>query len=377
MSKSFNIFLQSAIIFIILLIIGFWLAAKKPLWNDEAYSQYRSVQGVSYAQILMGGVPEGNVCPLFYVIQKVVTDVSGYALPDPWDGRVVTDVKAQWIYRVAPNACMALAMTLIFYFFARHYSWCWGVYALMLSLSSFMVWAYWVEARPYALWFLLTVLQLMALIKLLSKNNFRGWYGLLCLSHVLLSLTVFFSIIQITIIMFLWWLAGNRRRASYLFAFVLPLTVGLFYYARAPHYAFVLDQSLWGLITLNLSSDILYIAVAYVFFAGYGYFKKWQSPLEGPIFFLLLVLMGLAGVALIMVMSMGQPAGVQGFSITARYLVYLTPVGIIGAVVLLKQMRDAVRHDWFFSSMMAIVLTGLFIQRCLEAYMLTLGWYTF
>ena len=68
----------------------------------------------------------------------------------------VADYKGQIILRINANLLMSLSIVLIFYFFVRYYSWGAGIYSLLLSLSSFMVWAHWVEARPYVLWFFLT-----------------------------------------------------------------------------------------------------------------------------------------------------------------------------------------------------------------------------
>jgi len=68
----------------ICLAIGFKLAYDKPLWNDEIYTLVSSVSRVSYLDILLGRVKEGNNCPLFYVIQKGICDIARYSIPAPW-----------------------------------------------------------------------------------------------------------------------------------------------------------------------------------------------------------------------------------------------------------------------------------------------------
>ena len=376
MSKSFNIPLQTLLIFLLLLAIGSWLAAKKPLWNDEAYSQVNSIQRLSYTHILIGRVPEGNVCPLFYLIQKLIGNAANYALPVPWDGKPIVDTRAQWIFRIAPDLCMSLAMALIFYFFARFYSWWWGFYALMMSLSSFMVWAYWVEARPYALWFLLTTAQLLALIKLLANPDRRALWSSLTICHFLLGLTVIFAIVQIAIVSFLLWIFKQKDRKKYILASWLPMAIGLYYYSQAPKYTFWLDKPLWGLIDLNLPSDILWIAGIYALFCAVYRRKSIRRPTDGWVCLLLMAMMAGAALALIAGMTRGHHPR-EGFELTFRYFIFLTPLGIIAATVFAKDLTAAFQKDWWAVAMTVIVLGGLLIIRCLKAYMLILGWYAF
>ena len=141
--------------------LGLRLAEHKPLWNDELYSLLSSVRNLSYGDIITAKITEGNNTPLFYLSQKAFIDLTGYQPPQEW-------VAGQWGHnhpysnlriRILPVACMSVAIAVIFYFFSYFYSIWTGLYALAVAFSSFMVWAYGFEARPYALWFLLTTLQ--------------------------------------------------------------------------------------------------------------------------------------------------------------------------------------------------------------------------
>ncbi len=377
--------LTAAMIFALLLLIGFWLAAKKPMWNDEVYSQVHSIQKCSYAQILAGGVAEGNVSPLFYVLQKMLGSAFGYALPVPWDGEAVVDSKAQWIFRVLPNVCMSLAMALMVYFFVRVYGWIWGLYALLLSLSSFMVWAYWAEARPYALWVLLTTAQTLILIGLLRDVSHRDtsrqqkWFVALGVTNLLLALTVVFSIIQIAVVTLLVWGTHtvtqlSRKWQRYIWISLLPIGVALFYYSRAPHYTFWMESP-WGLLDLNVSADVLWVAGIYAVGAGLLTAKAKRLPPEGWACWLLTLMLIAASLALMAVMTFGH--GREGFVLSARYFIFLAPVGIITATVLAKNLVTAAQKNWWVLAMLVMVLAGLLIIRCLKAYMLILGAYAF
>src|SRR5207244_2779711 len=111
------------------------------------------------------------------------------------------DQWTQFLLRISPNFFMSLTLTLIFYFFSRYYSIGLGVYAFLVSISSWMVWMYWVEARPYAQWFFLTTVQLLIFIRLLKeeKDNGRLWNMLLAV-NIILSLTIMFSAAQILVV---------------------------------------------------------------------------------------------------------------------------------------------------------------------------------
>ena len=70
-------FILAALIFVFCLMMGHALSLRRPLWNDEIYSQVVVVDVKSYADILFFRIKnlEGNACPLFYLIQKTVSDL--------------------------------------------------------------------------------------------------------------------------------------------------------------------------------------------------------------------------------------------------------------------------------------------------------------
>ena len=180
----------SAGIFALLLIIGFSLSAHKVLWLDELYTQQTAIDANSLKGILSHTFPDGNKNPLFYVIQKGACKAFSYRLPVyfPQYFYSTRDVPSQVILRIPSNFYMSLALALIFYFFTRFFSFYAAIYALCVALVTPMVWFYWVEARPYSLWFLLTSIQLLLLCCTTIAPKIKNVRGLFW-THILLALT--------------------------------------------------------------------------------------------------------------------------------------------------------------------------------------------
>jgi len=204
-STSIRIFTLG--VFIICLAIGFWLAARKPLWNDEIYTQTNSIEKFSYKGIILMKFEEGNISPLFYLTQKFICDLFQYRFPIIWKGEwYIADLKSQIIMRVGPNIFMSLAITLIFYYFFKNGSLLLGLYSLVGSLSTFMVLAYWVEARPYALWFFLTTWQLLIFMSILKQRESQDMlWKTFVVVNILLAFTVVFSAWQTAVLSGLLW----------------------------------------------------------------------------------------------------------------------------------------------------------------------------
>jgi len=152
--------LNSSVLFIACISIGLVLAKHKPVWNDEIYSQTNSIEDTSYLEIIAGDVEEGNNSPLFYLMQKGFCELLKYKFPAGWKGRwSISDLKSQIILRINSIIFMSLSIVCIFFFFAKNYSVWSGIYSLFISISSYMVWIYWIEARPYPMWFFLITIQ--------------------------------------------------------------------------------------------------------------------------------------------------------------------------------------------------------------------------
>ncbi len=374
MKKSLAVLVASIVIFLALLSIGFQLASKKPLWNDEAFSQVNSIQQLSYAQIIFEHNPEGNICPLFYLIQKCIGDIAGFKIPLPWDVNTIVDPKAQFILRIAPNVCMSLAITLLFYFFARFYSWSLGIYALVLCLSSFMVWAYWAEARPYALWFLLTTVQMLIFSQLLNtKKNYPSWFTGFTIVNFLLSFTVIFSAIQISVITLLLWIFKERNWKKYAYSSIVPIAICLYYYSHTRVDQFWFSGSIWKFITTNVASDIFCLATFYLAVLLLTQ-KKLAKASDAFLFCILLMILSLNTLLFISAITYGH-VPTERYELSVRYYIFLAPLGIITACYVLKELCGFYqRQRWALGSLILMVV-GLVIMRCVEVYPLIIKLY--
>src|SRR3989339_191913 len=187
------VFVFAAAVFMAGLCQGFSLALKKPLWNDEIYSQTSSVEGMSWAQIWTGRIREGNNSPAFYSVQKIVCGIFDYKSNDLWKN---DDVPARLILRIAPVVCMSLGLALIVWFFGAYYALSGMMIAFIVGVSSYMVWYYWAEARPYAMMFLATTVQaLLILYHCRFGRNTHGWG--IGVANLFLAFVSSLSVIQI------------------------------------------------------------------------------------------------------------------------------------------------------------------------------------
>ena len=147
--------------------------------------------------------------------------------------------------RINPIIFMSLSIVMIFYFFNRNYSLLAGIYSLFISMSSFMVWFYWAEARPYALWVFLTTCQSLILLSLINEESFNArLWRLLTFVHILFCFTIIFGIIQIAATTVLLWLFYERRWKKYIGLFLLPLVVSVLYYITSPTFFFQFKATL-------------------------------------------------------------------------------------------------------------------------------------
>jgi len=309
------------------LFVGFWIAGHRILWNDERWTLTNSVLGLSYLDILRGRIGEGNNSPLFYILQKLQCAVFAYQPPMdwPWEGK---HLFSQVFLRVQPVVSMSLAVSVLFYYFAVNSSLLAGLYSVAVALSSFMLWDHWAEARPYALWFLLTTLQMLLLTDLLRSRN-KNWGGL-ALVHGLLALTTSIGMVQIAAASLALWLFSERKWRSYITMAAVPLAIGLFYYFSAPKYNFCFVDGPVALINANIPKDRMAIAVIFALALAFGRKKDQPLPPEGR--YLVFMAVMLACFALVL-LRLKMTASSSGFQVSNRYFMPLTSVGIMGTTL--------------------------------------------
>ncbi len=369
-----KISIAAAFVLIACLLTGFWIARHKYVWNDEVYSAVRSIHNASYADQWMGRIQEGNNAPLYYVLQKVFNQFAGYDVPPAWlEEQGNTDPASQTIMRIIPIVCMSLSITLVFYYFYRRYSLWAGLYSLFIYASSYMLWVYWAEARPYALIVLLTTAQSLLFMRMMEKTpKSHGIWKALTLVHLLLALTFILSVGQILAASILLWICGERDWKKYLVLTLVPVFTALFYYSHAPQYPFHFDYTPEQLLRDNISRDRFYILFIFIIFLGLQwlgtrFFWKRYPAGEGlhkaaPYAFFTVLALAATGVVMWMFTLKQSPAH-QGFPISNRYFIYLMPIGVIAAVRCSIEVFRSLKHDKWLQMGLALGIALLVIPR--------------
>ena len=377
----------SGLLFLGVYFCGFFLSAGKPLWLDEHHSMTRSIAGVSYGQILQGRLDwEGNNAPLFYLLQKSVCDLVAY---DPGVLVPVSPSQGMLFYgdpfsnvflRLIPLFFMALAPAILFYYFSRRYSWVWGGFSALLCLSSWLLWWYGLEARPYIHFLTLSLLQVVAFLEVARSRDADGrlWWGL-GVVNVLLALTVTASILQVALIAV--WFAGFSRRSlntcKIIFVFLLPALIAAYYYAVALKGRSWFSVPIYKYYLSNVPWHILAVSAAFFVYAGLSWswghkrifpFLQWMSRDEikkvWPAVFFFVSLSAVYFLALAFFKMRELPVAEGGAPFANRHLINFVPVGIIAMTIfsraLFQSFKD-VQTRGFFTALLVALLAWRFI----------------
>jgi hypothetical protein len=352
-------------IFFILLVGGFNLSEHKLLWTDELYTQQTAIDAHSYMGLLSLKFPDGNKNPLFYVIQKTVCHIFSYHLPVYFPREIYStrDIPSQIILRIPSDFYMSLALAFIFYFFTRFYSIFAALYALCVALATPMVWMYWVEARPYPLWFLLTTIQLLLLLSFVVISPKIKKVKSIFLVHVLLAFTTPASMFQISIVALMLWWKGRTNIKQLGLIWALPMGIALFYYffdRTATIKTYMFSSNLFdAVMPERLFVYVIYALMAWVLPEKY---KKisWNA------FFLPVFLLFLASGLLVLFVDLFTKNSGQGFF--SRYLIYLAPPDILMFSLASFDLRQWSRQNPWICLNVSIILGGLVIVRGLMTY---------
>ncbi len=361
LSRQFCVLLVALFIFTLGLCQGFNLAMNKPLWNDEIFTQISSVEVISWGDIWKGEIGEGNNSPLFYSIQKIICNLFHYQSNDLWHKE---DMEARFILRIAPVVCISLGLALLVWFFCTYYSWIGGLIAFIVAVSSYMLWYYWAEARPYALVFLGTTIQALFLLYYYRFDRKPNCWGI-GIANLFLSLISTLSIIQIAASTVVLWFKGERRVRTLLACVGLPALVSIIYYLRADHYSFYFASygQPFNLIFSNIPSGRLaaFFIIPILIWVWDWRINKNREFILWPFFIWGWVT--LAGyVAFLGYLFLVQTPA-QGFEVSNRYLMSLTPLGIIiftvGALELIKRSKTWWVRIIVWAALLALILPRL------------------
>lgn len=362
-------YILSVVIFLLAVSTGFWIAGHKHLWNDEIYTTVSSVHHQSYAAMLQGKVPEGSNAPLFYLMQKALIGITHYQIPPAWIAGDwgQRDVDGQWLLRIIPIVSMSLSIALLFHFFALHYSRLAGLLSVFIYLSSYMLWVYWAEARPYALLVCLTTMQLLLLFqRVIIKDDRPIVLQGLCLVHILLALTSILSCGQILAAVLVLGLAGLNDRRWYWGLILLPLLIIGYYYTQAPRFAFYFDLTPEQLIRDNISRERFYILGGFT--AAYLWLRQQQKEALARLGAYMLFLAGvMATTALVMgSFVLSAKAKGEGFPISSRYFIYLMPIGVMAATMGIVELWRLLSRWRFVQVGYALLIAGLLLPKFIK-----------
>ncbi len=363
----------SLLLWITLLWVGFQLSERKVLWIDEVYTQKYTIDNRSYRDILTLNLPEGNKSPLFYIFQKIASDIGSFRIAVATTKGLIFfhDKRSQIIMRIPSNIYMSLGLALLFYFFTCRFSLWTGLYALSLGLAAPMVWLYWVEARPYSLWFLLTSMQLCLTYMAITPKGTSTTLiqRLLLLTHVLLALTTIGSIVQIVIVSFMLWCQGFYKKQ---WLWILPIGITLFYYWAAPGFS-TKAYFFWPHLLESVLPEHLLVYVLYGLMLCYFSLKK--KPAGNTFFFLIFLLFLASTCFMLYVLSLKKTSQ---FGFFTRYFIYMVSADIIMMTVASRDLMQWAKKNTGVWINTGILLGGLLACRALwiYTYMLALGTYS-
>ena len=351
-------------IFLILLAGGFSLSLHKVLWLDELFTQQTAIDASSYADILLMKFPDGNKDPLFYIIQKAVCNVFSYHLPVyfPGDFYRTRDIPSQVILRIPSNIFMSLALALIFYFFTRFYSIFAAVYALSVALVSPLVWMYWAEGRPYALWFLLTSCQVLLFSSAVISHKIKTAKSMF-LTHILLALTTPACIFQISIVTLMLWYKRRYNAKQLVLIWLVPMAIALFYYLVVPLVrikTYLFSSNLFdAVLPERLFIYVIYALTAWVLPEKY---KK----LSWNTFFMPVFLLFFVSAFFMLFMDIFTANSLFGFF--SRYLIYMVPADTLMYSLASYDLFQWSRRSPWICLNVSILLGGLVVMRGLLTY---------
>lgn len=335
-AKKLSALLLTLILCVLFFSLGFKIAEHRPLWNDEIFTQLHSVQHKSYGDIFGGNLPEGNNFPLFYLIQKIIVQAFQFELPKNWEGvGYGSHDIGQIILRLQGNVVTTLTLGLMFYFVSYHFSLLWGIYTLILCLSSSIIWVYWAEARPYGLWIFITALHALVVLKMTWLENItKKWWIALFIVQLLLSLTALFGIVQSLMATFYLWFLNKKNRQILLCQCPHLILIGIFYYRKALHFDVWFDTNPVEILRSAASFELLIIPIIYAVVVAVVYFLKKRDEkfiqslrhLKFTLFSYSIFIFALALLAFLITKSTGGP---KGFIITSRYFVFIIPCIIL------------------------------------------------
>ncbi|MBF0571784.1 MAG: hypothetical protein HQL12_07900 [Candidatus Omnitrophica bacterium] len=344
--------------------IGILLARHKPLWTDELHGQQVDIQRTSWPDIISGHTQDANKFPLHIMLQKAFLRLFNYKLAFVWDGSgLVVNSQAQLVLRILPDILMSVALTAIVLFFGYRSGFAGGAVAVLISLSMPMVWLFWAEARPYSLWFMLTVFQSLLFLDTVSKREINMPALPFAVVHWGLCLTAPLGLIQTIVCQGLLWCAQNKRIKFHLITGLVPLFLGTYYMIAQEKMSMCLFVSWQGIFLRNYPFEGLVFLGMYIILLFLSLHEKECRKyfLFGRIFLpFCLVFIAIALAGLFYTFWKAVP---QSTPVAERHFIFLTPIAIIMTAAVFSDLWLACeRLFWRRLGLIIIFAAGLLGQ---------------
>lgn len=367
----------SILLMSILMANGILLSRHKPLWNDEIYTQTHIIETSGYLKILSGKIHEGNNFPLFYVLQKTFLKINAYRFPIAWDGEwEIYAPKSQVLLRILPNIFMSSAIVAMFLYFWQTFGLVAGLMTSGLALSSPAVWGYWAEARPYSLWFLLTTLQNLAILRFRNDTGkeFSSSIFHLSIIHAMLCLTIPTGLLQTLVASLVIVFLKIKKTRAFLPLLVIPLCLWTPYWLAKMNIKLHMTSP-WRLILDNVPPEQWFVFALYVVLGCWTGFKQRYTKQPGggrpelstaylPYFISVFVI---AAALLLYLFVFNSQTIANSFEISSRYFIFLVPSGVIMTVFIFLDLYALARKSGWQRFNVVLLGCGLLATQTMNA----------
>lgn len=375
------------ILWIVLFLAGLLLAVHKPLWCDELYGQKLTIEASSWKEILLGRTDtEANSFPLYNLLQKAFLLAIHFQLPDeikqdfmlPTTQHKFTFYlhhRGQILMRILPDVLMSTAIVILVRFFWLRGGLAVAAMALLSSLSCGMVWWYWVEARLYPLWFLLTLVQAVFLLEILTDNQPAGRLpGRLVAVNWLLAATTALGFVQVALVQLILFCFGRRKFKDHLWAGIFPVGAALLWLSGRTAHALYLQEDPSVLIKTNFSYELA--GLLFFYLIAFACRRSWCSD-DGinakKVWRGLLHLVYLAGgfglgILLLAYIAWRWPNANQGIPVYCRHFLYLSALGVVMVPAMFSDLWHRSSGSSFWRSVFLILFIVLLLTQMADTF---------
>ncbi len=355
------------------LFAGSDLSRRRPLWNDELYTQINTNSALSYADLWTGKSIEGNNTPFFYVLQKALCETMGCELKEKWNGEwFVQDARAQIRLRILSNVFMSAAIAVLFFGVASLYPFPWAFLALAVFLTLPATWLYWVEARPYSLWILLTVLQSVVILKVLKKTtDTRKDLVQLLMINIFLSLTITLGMLQACVASAVLYFFKKGRWFVHLGLAAVPLALGSFYLGRSPKFKLWFNDGPARLVLDNVPLEywvLMFLCFCLVLFQGVKDRKEVLKAWSEHAYLFFAGGISVLAMALLGYLKVNAGSGDEGFAISSRYFLFLIPSSVIAVTLAVRYFHERSKDDPWLRLNLWVLVCGFLLLRAAKTY---------